>query len=168
MIDINEKATGTAIARLTGLSESRVSKMKGMNVWSAVMTLQEANHSVIKWLGKRAAGHISEQGLDLVQERAALARENRETAALKNAELRGDLVRVDEIRRAIFTASRGIRNSLQTIPDRVSLPITGMTDVHEIHQLIDDEIHQVLSNMNENLAINKHKVNPITTEYQQG
>ena len=168
MIDINEKATGTAIARLTGLSESRISKMKGMNVWSAVMTLQEANHSVIKWLGKRAAGHISEQGLDLVQERAALARENRETAALKNAELRGDLVRGDEIRRAIFTASRGIRNSLQTIPDRVSLPITGMTDVHEIHQLIDDEIHQVLSNMNENLAIHKHKVNPITTEYPQG
>jgi phage terminase Nu1 subunit (DNA packaging protein) len=153
MIDINEKATGTAIARLTGLSESRVSKMKGMNVWSAVMTLQEANHSVIKWLGKRAAGHISEQGLDLVQERAALARENRETAALKNAELRGDLVRVDEIRRAIFTASRGIRNSLQTIPDRVSLPITGMTDVHEIHQLIDDEIHQVLSGMNKSLTI---------------
>ena len=133
MIDINEKATGTAIARLTGLSESRISKMKGMDVWSADMTLQEANHSVIKWLGKRAAGHISEQGLDLVQERAALARENRETAALKNAELRGDLVRVDEIRRAIFAASRGIRNSLQTIPDRVSLPITGMTDVHEIH-----------------------------------
>ena len=153
MIDINEKATGTAIARLTGLSESRISKMKGMNVWSADMTLQEANHSVIKWLGKRAAGHISEQGLDLVQERAALARENRETAALKNAELRGDLVRGDEIRRAIFTASRGIRNSLQTIPDRVSLPITGMTDVHEIHQLIDDEIHQVLSDMGENLTI---------------
>ena len=153
MIDINEKATGTAIARLTGLSESRISKMKGMNVWSADMTLQEANHSVIKWLGKRAAGHISEQGLDLVQERAALARENRETAALKNAELRGDLVRGDEIRRAIFTASRGIRNSLQTIPDRVSLPITGMTDVHEIHQLIDDEIHQVLSHMGENLTI---------------
>jgi len=153
MIDINEKATGTAIARLTGLSESRISKMKGMNVWSADMTLQEANHSVIKWLGKRAAGHISEQGLDLVQERAALARENRETAALKNAELRGDLVRVDEIRRAIFTTSRGIRNSLQTIPDRVSLPITGMTDVHEIYQLIDDEIHQVLNDMNKSLTI---------------
>ena len=153
MIDINEKATGAAIARLTGLSESRISKMKGMDVWSADMTLQEANHSVIKWLGKRAAGHISEQGLDLVQERAALARENRETAALKNAELRADLVRGDEIRRAIFTASRGIRNSLQTIPDRVSLPITGMTDVHEIHQLIDDEIHQVLSDMGENLTI---------------
>lgn len=153
MIDINEKATGTAIARLTGLSESRISKMKGMNVWSADMTLQEANHSVIKWLGKRAAGHISEQGLDLVQERAALARENRETAALKNAELRGDLVRGDEIRRAIFTASRGIRNSLQTIPDRVSLPITGMTDVHEIHQLIEEEINQVLSDLSENLTL---------------
>jgi len=102
---------------------------------------------MVKWLGRRAAGHVSEDGLDLVQERAKLAKENRETASLKNAELRADLVRSDEIRRTLFSAARSIRNSFQTIADRVSMPIAGMSDQHDIHDLIDCEIMQVLEDM---------------------
>lgn len=90
---------------------------------------------------------MSEDGLDLVQERAKLARENRETASLKNAELRDALVRADEIRRAIFSAARSVRNSFQTVSDRISMPVAGMTDHHEIHKLIDGEVTQVLEDL---------------------
>jgi len=76
-----------------------------------------------------------------------LAKENRETASLKNAELRDDLVRSDEIRRALFSAARSVRNSVQTIADRVSMQIAGMSDQHDIHELIDGEIMQVLGDM---------------------
>lgn len=147
MIDLKEKTTEKNLVLITGLSQSRINQMKATEVWSLEMTLGEASHSIVKWLGKRAAGHISEDGLDLVQERAKLARENRETASLKNSELRTSLVRADEIRRSIFTAARSVRNSIETISDRISLPVAGMTDHHDIHALIDKEVRDALSDL---------------------
>jgi len=147
MIDLKEKTTEKNLVLITGLSQSRINQMKATEVWSLEMSLEEASHSIVKWLGKRAAGHISEDGLDLVQERAKLARENRETASLKNSELRTSLVRADEIRRSIFTAARSVRNSIETISDRISLPVAGMTDHHDIHELIDKEVRDALSDL---------------------
>jgi len=116
------------------------------------MTLEDAAHAIVKWLGRRAAGHVSEDGLDLVQERAKLARENRETASLKNAEMRLALVRADELRRAIFSAARSVRNSFQTVSDRISMPVAGMSDHHDIHTLIDNEVSQVLEDLDNDWA----------------
>ncbi len=147
MIDLSEKVSEKNLVLITGLSQGRINQMKSNETWHLDMSLKEASHAIVKWLGRRAAGHVSEDGLDLVQERAKLAKENRETASLKNAELRTDLVRSDEIRRTLFSAARSVRNSFQTIADRVSMPITGMTDQHDIHQLIDDEVMQVLEDM---------------------
>ena len=87
-----------------------------------------------------------------MQERAKLARENRETASLKNAEMRFSLVRSDEIRRAIFSAARSVRNSMQTIPDRISMPVAGMTDNHDIHELISKELSEVLESLDNDWA----------------
>ena len=147
MIDLSEKVSEKNLVLTTGLSQGRINQMKSNEIWHLDMNLKDASHAIVKWLGRRAAGLVSEDGLDLVQERAKLAKENRETASLKNAELRADLVRSDEIRRTLFSAARSVRNSVQTIADRVSMPITGMTDQHDIHQLIDDEVMQVLGDM---------------------
>lgn len=149
MIDIKSKATGRGLCALTGLTEGRISQIKANEVWSTSQTLVDALHSIVSWLGKRAAGHVSESGLDLVQERAQLAHENRETAALKNAETRGELLRVDEVRRAVFTAARSVRNSFQTVADRLSVPLAGVTDHYEIHATIEAEINQILDDMAE-------------------
>ena len=147
MIDLKGKATEKKLVQVTGLSQSRINQMKATEIWTLKMNLEEAAHAIVKWLGKRAAGHISEDGLDLVQERAKLARANRETASLKNSELRTSLVRADEIRRSIFTAARSVRNSIETISDRISLPVAGMTDHHDIHELIDKEVRDALSDL---------------------
>jgi terminase small subunit / prophage DNA-packing protein len=147
MIDLKEKVSEKNLVLLTGLTQGRINQMKSNQIWQVEMSLDEASHAIVKWLGRRAAGHVSEDGLDLVQERAKLARENRETASLKNAEMRVALVRADEIRRALFSAARSVRNSVQTISDRISLPIAGMSDHHDIHQLIDEEVSQVLGDL---------------------
>tara|TARA_R110002012_G_scaffold8988_4_gene41338 strand:- start:206 stop:706 length:501 start_codon:yes stop_codon:yes gene_type:complete len=147
MIDLKEKVSEKNLVLLTGLTQGRINQMKTNQIWQIEMNLEDAAHAIVKWLGRRAAGHVSEDGLDLVQERAKLARENRETASLKNAEMRFSLVRSDEIRRAIFSAARSVRNSVQTIPDRISLPIAGMSDHHDIHKLIDEEVSQVLGDL---------------------
>ena len=147
MIDLKEKVSEKNLVLLTGLTQGRINQMKSNQIWQVEMNLEDAAHAIVKWLGRRAAGHVSEDGLDLVQERAKLARENRETASLKNAEMRVSLVRADEIRRALFSAARSVRNSVQTIPDRISLPIAGMSDHHDIHKLIDEEVSQVLGDL---------------------
>ena len=56
-------------------------------------------------------------------------------------------MRTADVRRTIFSAARSVRNSVQTIPDRISMPIAGMSDQHDIHELIDGEIMQVLGDM---------------------
>ena len=147
MINIKLKATGRGLVGLTGLTEGRISQIKANEVWNTDQTLGDALHSIVHWLGKRAAGHVSESGLDLVQERAQLAHENRETASLKNAETRGDLLRATEVRRAVFTAARSVRNSFQTVADRLSVPIAGISDHHEVHKMIAGEINQILEDM---------------------
>ena len=152
MIDLSEKVSEKNLVLITGLSQGRINQMKSNETWHLDMSLKEASHAIVKWLGRRAAGLVSEGGLDLVQERAKLAKENRETASLKNAELRVELVRSDEIRRTLFSAARSVRNSFQTIADRVSMPIAGMTDQHDIHELIDDEVMQVLEDMDNSLV----------------
>jgi len=152
MIDLSEKVSEKNLVLITGLSQGRINQMKSNETWHLDMSLKEASHAIVKWLGRRAAGLVSEGGLDLVQERAKLAKENRETASLKNAELRVELVRSDEIRRTLFSAARSVRNSFQIIADRVSIPIAGMTDQHDIHELIDDEVMQVLEDMDNSLV----------------
>ncbi len=147
MIDLKEKVSEKNLVLLTGLTQGRINQMKSNQIWQVEMNLEDAAHAIVKWLGRRAAGHVSEDGLDLVQERAKLARENRETASLKNAEMRVALVRASEMRRAIFSAARSVRNSFQTIPDRISMPVAGMTDHHDIHTLIDQEVTQVLEDL---------------------
>tara|TARA_R100000951_G_scaffold114540_1_gene119658 strand:+ start:58 stop:558 length:501 start_codon:yes stop_codon:yes gene_type:complete len=152
MIDLKEKVTEKNLVLLTGLTQGRINQMKSNQIWQVEMNLEDAAHAIVKWLGRRAAGHVSEDGLDLVQERAKLARENRETASLKNAEMRVSLVSASEMRRAIFSAARSVRNSFQTIPDRISMPVAGMTDHHDIHTLIDQEVTQVLEDLDNDWA----------------
>ena len=147
MIDLKDKVSEKNLVLLTGLTQGRINQMKSNEIWQVDMSLDEASHAIVKWLGRRAAGHVSEDGLDLVQERAKLARENRETASLKNAEMRVSLVRVDEIRRSLFSAARSVRNSMQTISDRIAMPVAGMTDQHDIHELIDKEVSEVLHSL---------------------
>jgi vacuolar-type H+-ATPase subunit C/Vma6 len=71
---------------------------------------------------------------------------------MNDAELRGDLVRADIVRRAIFTAARGVRNSLQTVADRLAVPMAGESDHHEIHDMIESEINQILTDMDKEWA----------------
>lgn len=147
VIDITEQITQAKFGKLVGISAQIVSKL----VQSEVLP---KNENVGEWLlvycqhlRRRAAGHVSEEGLDLVQERAALAREQKETAALKNAELRGELVRAEELYRQLFTVARTARNGLITIADRIAVQAAAEEDAHTVHEMITSEIEGVMEEM---------------------
>lgn len=77
-------------AQIVGISEARVSTL----ISEGVLTKGDNAHSWLLGYCDRlrdmAAGRHSAGGLDLVQERAALARSQREAQELKNAVARGD------------------------------------------------------------------------------
>ena len=77
-------------AQIVGISEARVSTL----ISEGVLTNGDNAHSWLLGYCERlrdmAAGRASVGGLDLVQERAALARSQREAQELKNAVARGE------------------------------------------------------------------------------
>ena len=123
----------------------------------------QSTQGYINFLRERAFGGVA--NTDQHGEKTRLITAQANIAEMNDAELRGDLVRVDEVRRAIFTAARGVRNSLQTVADRLAVPISAENDHHEIHDIIEGELNQILSDMDEEWA---HLVpEPIEDEQQE-
>ena len=107
--------------------------------------LVQSVQGYVKFLRERAFGGVA--NTDQHAEKTRLVSAQANIAEMTDAEMRGELVRTDDIRRTIFSAARSVRNSVQTISDRISMPIAGMSDQHDIHTLIDGEIMHVLGDM---------------------
>ena len=87
LIDIAGRATQAALADLVGVTQPTISNLMAEGKLPATGTLGELLHAYCQRLRDQAAGRLGSElgGLDLVQERAALAREQREGQAIKNA-----------------------------------------------------------------------------------
>jgi phage terminase Nu1 subunit (DNA packaging protein) len=131
------------------ISDRRIQQLKDANVIVKIERGQydfvQSTQGYINFLRERAFGGVA--NTDQHGEKTRLITAQANIAEMNDAELRGDLVRVSEIRRAIFTAARGVRNSLQTVADRLAQPLAGEDDHHEIHAMIENEINQILHDM---------------------
>jgi terminase small subunit / prophage DNA-packing protein len=87
-------ATQKEIAKHLDLSERRVRDiLKLIDVPTSGCSIEQARVEYIRYLRKRASGHIGADGvLDLTQERAKLAKAQTEKAELEVARLKGSLV----------------------------------------------------------------------------
>ena len=136
------------------ISDRRIQQLKDANVIVKIERGQydfvQSTQGYINFLRERAFGGVA--NTDQHGEKTRLITAQANIAEMNDAELRGDLVRVSEIRRAIFTAARGVRNSLQTVADRLAQPLAGEDDHHEIHAMIENEINQILHDMKEQFA----------------
>ena len=86
-----------------------------------------------------AAGHQSKDGsLDLTEERAKLAREQTETAALKNAESRGELVPADEVRSYWANQIIASKSRIRALPHEIKGAIPHLTseEIEEVRRLV--------------------------------
>ena len=97
-------------AQIVGVSEARVSQL----VSEGVIVRGDTGHSWLlgycERLRDQAAGRASSEtgGLDLVQERAALAREQRLAQALKNAVARGEYAPIGALADVLGMASSAV------------------------------------------------------------
>jgi len=142
-------ATLQEVSDFLMLTDRRVQQLKSEGVIVKIdrgqYDLVQSTQGYINFLRERAFGGVA--NTDQHGEKTRLITAQANIAEMNDAELRGDLVRADIVRRAIFTAARGVRNSLQTVADRLAVPMAGESDHHEIHDMIEGEINQILTDM---------------------
>lgn len=68
-------------------------------------------------------------------------------ARLQSDEFEGTLVSAEDAQRDWFNIARQTRDKLMSIPDRVAAQLAGMTNEHEIHAQISDEIRIALADI---------------------
>ena len=117
LIDIDAKATQTVIGQLVGVSQQAISAMVNDGKIPATGTVGALLLAYCERLREQAAGRMGEEsgGLDLVQERAALAREQRISQALKNDIARGEYAPIGLLTDVLATGSSAIVDELDQL-----------------------------------------------------
>lgn len=109
LIDLSMQGTQTALAELVGVTQPTISNLMTDGKIPATGTLGELLLAYCARLRDQAAGRMGENTtLDLVQERAALAREQREGQAIKNAVARREYAPIGLLSDVLGMASSAV------------------------------------------------------------
>lgn len=110
MLDHDQSCTQAVFAEVIGVNQSTVSRMLEAQVIAEHGTLGEWIKDYSRHIREQAAGRLGSDvgGLDLVQERAALAREQRIGQAIKNGVARKEYGPVGLLADVLGTASSAV------------------------------------------------------------
>jgi len=67
-----------------------------------------------------------------------------ERERLRLLQEKGELVVAADVKKEVTTLMRTVRDNMMSIPDRVSSQLAALTDIHQVHQLLDNEIRTAL------------------------
>lgn len=135
VIDMSQQGTQAVLAEMVGISQQAVS---ALGIPSG--TLREMLLAYCQHIREIAAGRASESGdLDLVQERAALAREQRLGLEIKNAALRGEYASVALLAEVLATASQTVAQEFDHLPGVLRKACPELTEAQR------DQIFAVLA-----------------------
>jgi phage terminase Nu1 subunit (DNA packaging protein) len=148
-VNLDDVITQKDFADLVGLSEARVSQLAADGVLVRGDTFRAWLLAYCERLRDQAAGRLGStpDGLDLVQERAMLARHQGGIAQMKLAELRGELIRVEAVRAVWASRIVSTRDALLQIPSRLAPVLAAETNLATVTQLLDDELRQALEQL---------------------
>lgn len=106
---------------LVGVSQQAVSDMVSRGVLENGAPLRQWLLAYCGRLREQAAGRIGSEsgGLDLAQERAALAREQRRGIEVKNSVLRGEYAAVSLLGEVLATASQAVAERFDHLPGQL-------------------------------------------------
>jgi phage terminase Nu1 subunit (DNA packaging protein) len=114
---LDQSISQAEFASIIGVSEARVSQLVADGVIVRGDTAQEWILAYCERLRDMAAGRASEAGgLDLVQERAALAREQRIGVMIKNAVARGEFAPITLLAEVLASASQSVSERFEQLP----------------------------------------------------
>lgn len=140
---------------LLGVSSETIRKLAAKDVVVRVargrFALRESLKRYAESLRETAAGRGGDDDQAIqARENALLARSRREAQDLKNEQTRGELVSVSEVRTTWASEWLAIRNTLLSVPGRVSTRLPHLTR-HDLNE-IDHAIRKVLSEFGNDLG----------------
>jgi phage terminase Nu1 subunit (DNA packaging protein) len=106
----------TTLGALVGVLQPRISQLMTMGVIPEAVTLGEAMLAYCAYMREIAAGRSTNGPLDLAQERAALARSQREGVDLKNAILRGEYAELRVLEQLLAAAAQAVVERMDHLP----------------------------------------------------
>lgn len=135
MINLDAKMRQAEFAGLVGISQPAVSSLVARGILVAGMTGRQMLLAYCGHLRETAAGRASEEeGLDLIAERARLAKEQADRIALQNEVTRRELAPVHLIEQVLSQAGARVSGILEAIPGMLKrrLPSLSADDVELI------------------------------------
>lgn len=121
VLDLDLPCTQQDFASLVGISQQRVSELVADGTLPLGGTATGWLLAYCERLREQAAGRLGSEagGLDLAQERAALAKAQREGIELKNSVLRGQYADVSLLAQVLATASQAVAQRFDHLPGQV-------------------------------------------------
>lgn len=118
MVDLSAQATQASVAAVVGVSQQAISALVRDERLPMDGTVLDVVQAYCHRLREVAAGRAGAEagGLDLVQERAALAREQRMGIAIKNAVARKEFAPVVLLGEVLATASQAVAERFDQLP----------------------------------------------------
>jgi len=102
----------------------------------------------VRHLRAAAAGRGAGSGdLDLVAERARLAKEQADQAALKNAQLRGELIPAADHEESLIALASGVALRIRAVPTRAAPEVRLATTDREAEELLRRFIDEALEEL---------------------
>ena len=133
MIDLSAQVKQSEFGELVGISQPAVSDLVTRGVLQNGLSAGEWLLAYCAHLREVAAGRASGAGgLDLVQERAALAREQRESVAIKNAVARKSYAPVEILAKVLADACSAVVERLDALQPRLRKEVPDLPiEAHE-------------------------------------
>ena len=132
------KITQAAFAELIGVSEAKVSQLLTDGILARDATGLEWLRAYVERLREQAAGRLGDgDALSLTQERAALARSQREAQEIKNAAARGEYAPIGLLADVLSAASAGVVDRFEQLDGALQkacpdLPEAARTVVQQV------------------------------------
>jgi phage terminase Nu1 subunit (DNA packaging protein) len=128
MVDLSLPMNQTQFGEMVGVSQQAISEFCKVAALGQGAPTGEMLLAYCARLREMAAGRGSDGDLDLVQERAWLAREQRIAQALKNAVTRKEFAPIGVLSEVLAAASASVAAKLDTLPGLLKKVAPGLPD----------------------------------------
>jgi phage terminase Nu1 subunit (DNA packaging protein) len=129
-VDLDGVAVQEAFGLLVGVSQQKVSQLAAEGILPIGGSVGDWLQAYCYRLREQAAGRLGSEidGLDLVQERAALAREQRMTYEIRNAVARGEYAPIAVLADVLATASQAVVERFEQLSGQLKKTCPDLPD----------------------------------------
>lgn len=155
-------ATQAEVAAHLFLSQTEVSRYIAAGVIPKAphkggLNIDVCRESYIRHIRERAAGRASDAAdaddLDIVEQRARLAKEQADAQAMKNAVVRGELIPRQDVVAGMQAAFANARARLLSLPAKAAPLVIGLVAITDVVEKLTGIVHEACRELAETRAI---------------